>query len=140
MRKYHRWITVFFGVFLLAIAVTGVVMQVLPLFAGDDDGPHHPPVSAPGGGQVLSLGEGKGTFVCPPEIFCRPKPKAGDPRALKGFIQHLHSGEAFGPAGVVIVTLAGLGMVFFSISGLWMYLQMWRNRKQRGLTPRWFWK
>ena len=28
MRKWHRWISVFFGVFLLWISVTGVLSQV----------------------------------------------------------------------------------------------------------------
>jgi len=41
---------------------------------------------------------------------------------------------------VVIATLAGFAMVFFSFSGLWLYVQMWRNRAGRGLSPRWFWK
>jgi hypothetical protein len=31
-------------------------------------------------------------------------------------------------------------MIFFSFSGLWLYIQMWRNRKNRALKPGWFWK
>ena len=66
--------------------------------------------------------------------------RPGDPRALVGFFHRLHSGETFGPLGVAIGTLSGFAMIFFSFSGLWMYLQMWRNRAGRGLTPRWFWE
>ena len=33
MRKYHRWLSVLFGVFLLWIAVTGVLSQVAALVA-----------------------------------------------------------------------------------------------------------
>ena len=32
---------------------------------------------------------------------------------------------------------SGLAMVFFSFSGLWLYIQMWRNRKDRALKPGW---
>ena len=37
MRKWHRWLVVFFGVFLLWIAGTGVAMQVTDLFGEDHD-------------------------------------------------------------------------------------------------------
>ncbi len=125
MRKFHRWISVFFGVSLLWIAVTGTLSQIVPLVA-----------EAAKPAQV----EGKPVFVCPPDYTCRPKPKPGDPRALIGLLHHLHSGESFGPAGVVIGTLSGFAMIFFSFSGLWLYIQMWRNRAERKLSPRWFWK
>ena len=129
MRKFHRWISVFFGVFLLWIAITGTISQILPLMAGEDD-------DAPKTAQVAA----RPAFTCPPDYMCRPKPKPDDPRALVGFFHRLHSGETFGPLGVAIGTLSGFAMIFFSFSGLWMYIQMWRNRAGRGLTPRWFWK
>ena len=84
--------------------------------------------------------EAKPAFTCPPDYSCRPKPKPGDPRALIGFFHHLHSGETFGPVGVAISLLSGFAMIFFSFSGLWLYIQMWRNRAERKLSPRWFWK
>ena len=71
---------------------------------------------------------------------CRPKPAEGDPRALVSLLHHLHSGESFGPLGVAIATLSGFAMIFFSFSGLWMYISMWRGRKDRGVKPGWFWK
>lgn len=122
MRKWHRWLVVFFGVFLVWIAVTGVLSQAVPWFL-----PKAPPAAsaAPAG------------FVCPETMLCRPK-QAG--RSVVGFLHDLHSGESFGPVGVFVATLSGLAMVFFSVSGLWMYLQMWRNRASRGLKPGWFWK
>lgn len=129
MRKWHRWLSVFFSVFLLWIAVTGTLSQVVPLMAGGDG-------DRPKAAQV----EQKPAFVCPPDYFCRPKPKEGDPRAIIGLLHHLHSGESFGPAGVLIGTLSGFAMIFFSFSGLWLYVQMWRNRKDRGIKPGWFWK
>lgn len=27
---------------------------------------------------------------------------------------------------------------FSAFSGLWLYIQMWRQRKERALTPRWW--
>ena len=122
MRKWHRWLSVFFGVFLLWIAVTGVASQIVPLVAKAP-----PPAASPSG------------FVCPPDYTCRPKPQPGDPRALVSTLHHLHAGETFGPVGTAISILSGFALIFFSFSGLWMYVQMWRNRKDRGLKSGWFW-
>ena len=128
MRKFHRWVSVFFGVFLLWIAVTGTLSQIVPLLGGDDDRPQ------------AEQGAAKPAFICPPDYSCRPKPKPGDPRAVIGLLHHLHSGETFGVVGTIIASLSGFAMIFFSFSGLWMYIQMWRNRAGRGLKPAWFWK
>ena len=124
MRKWHRWLVVFFGVFLVWIAVTGVLSQVVPWFI-----PKPSPTAA-----AAALPAG---FTCPDGFVCRPK--TGGP-SIVGTLHHLHSGESFGPVGVFIATLSGLSMVFFTISGIWMYVQMWRNRSTRGLKPGWFWK
>ena len=130
MRKWHRWLSVIFGVVLLWIAVTGVLSQIVPLL----------PSSAAPPSADAAAGTDKAAFTCPEDMTCRPKPLPGDPRAIVGTLHHLHSGESFGPVGVVIATLAGFAMVFFSFSGLWLYIQMWRNRKDRGVKPGWFWK
>jgi uncharacterized iron-regulated membrane protein len=129
MRKWHRWLSVFFGVFLLWIAVTGVLSQV-PLwqeqFGGKDEAAEAAAKAAIPAG-----------FVCPETMMCRPKrPQSG---FNVGLIHHLHSGESFGPLGTIIATLSGLAMVFFSFSGLWLYISMWRNRKSRDIKPGWFW-
>lgn len=123
MRKWHRWLSVIFGVVLLWIAVTGLLSQIVPILAG----PAPKPAAVAG-------------FVCPPEYNCRPKAPAAGLRGWIGTLHHLHSGESFGPAGVAIATLAGAAMLFFTISGLWMYIDMWRNRARRGVTPGWFWR
>lgn len=131
MRKYHRWLSVIFGVFLLWISVTGVLSQI-PLWGE---------VFGGGEEQEQKAAMAKATppgFVCPETMQCRPKrpPEGG---LDIGLLHHLHSGESFGPLGTVIATLSGLTMIFFSFSGLWLYVQMWRSRKDRGLTPRWWW-
>ena len=123
MRKWHRWLSVFFGVFMLWIAVTGVASQIVPLMAGEA-----PRATTPA------------DFVCPQDYICRPKQQPGDPRALVGTLHDLHSGESFGAVGTAISILSGLALMFFSISGIWLYVQMWRNRKDRGLRADWFWK
>ncbi len=127
MRKWHRWLSIVFAVVLLWIAVTGVLSQVVPWFGGEEDHGDHATASAP-------------PFACPADYTCRPKARPGGAKALVGLLHHLHSGESLGPVGVAIATLSGFAMIFFSFSGLWMYLQMWRNRKNRALSPRWFWK
>ena len=121
MRKYHRWLVIFFAPFLVWLAFTGVSMQVVDLFAAEEHEQAAPPRPA-----------------AQPAVQPSPaaKPKQPD---LHHVLQHLHSGETFGPIGVLINALSGLALLFFAGSGVWMYYQMWRNRKTRDLAPRWFW-
>jgi hypothetical protein len=128
MRKWHRWITVFFGVFMLWMALTGVASHVTALW----------PSGAPA--KVATAAAIPADFKCPETMACRPKPPQGGMRSWVGFFHHLHSGETFGPAGTAISLLTGCALIFFCISGMWMYLSMWRNRSTRNLKPGWFWK
>lgn len=126
MRKYHRWLSTLFGVFILWIAVTGVLSQVGELVnkggMDDDDRPAAAAPAVPAG------------FVCPATMNCRPKPAPGGWNV--GFLHHLHSGEQFGPVGVILSILSGLGLIFFAISGMWMYVVMYRRRAHRRSHPR----
>lgn len=159
MRRWHRWASVFFGVFLLWISVTGVLSQVGSLVNnGGFEQEERPKAVAPAAkaGQNELLHEGEeltgaqmhdamkaaaaspASFVCPADMTCRPK----QPKAAwnVGYLHHLHSGEEFGPAGVVISLLSGLALLFFSFSGLWMYIRMWSHRRDKAHKPAWFWK
>lgn len=129
MRKWHRWLSVFFGIFLLWIAVTGVLSQVAVLW----------PQGAPDPATAAAATPPPG-FECPEGWRCMPPRDGTGIRSMVGLFHHLHSGEAFGPIGTAISVLSGLAMIFFSFSGIWLYVQMWRNRKRRRLSPRWFWK
>ena len=124
MRKYHRWLSVLFGVFLLWIAATGVMSQLADLKAESE--PRAAAVVPPG-------------FVCPETMTCRPKPAPDGARAWVGYLHHLHSGEEFGPVGTAISILSGLAMVFFAVSGLWMYVRMWSHRRRSAHKSSWFW-
>ena len=136
MRKWHRWRAVSFGVFLLWISATGVLSQIGSLvnkggFESErKEAQAGPPPGPPG-------------FVCPEDMTCRPKPK---PAAWNvGLLHHLHSGESFGPVGVIISIMSGLSLFFFAFSGLWMYVQMLRGRLSLARTGkklrggRYFW-
>lgn len=129
MRKWHRWLSLLFGVFGLWIAVTGVLSQI-PIWGevfGKEEAQQAKPVVPEG-------------FVCPETMICRPKPVKKPGGLNVGLLHHLHSGEQFGPVGTVVMSLSGLAMVFFAFSGLWMYVSMWRNRAAKSLKPGWFWK
>ena len=163
MRKWHRWLSLFFGCFMVWMAVTGLIIHVNDLLKGDGDRPAKPVVvvsaaagniganatkpaqSISGKGQPLakadvpSVTDPKLVFVCPVDMTCRPKPKPGKFN-FPSFIKHLHSGEIAGPLGTVLSILTGLALLFFSVSGIWMYVQMWRFRRSRKLSPFWFWK
>ncbi len=129
LRTYHRWLSVFFGIFLLWIGVTGVMIQIADLKAGGDKHEQHQPAAS----KVAPA------FTCPADMTCRPRLTKNDAQYWVNFLQHLHSGENFGPLGTAISILSGLALMFFAGSGLWMYLQMWRGRNSRNVKPGWFW-
>jgi hypothetical protein len=127
MRKWHRWLSVFFGLFLLWIAATGVLSQVAVLWPE-------------GRSQAAATSAPPPGFRCPEGWRCMPPRPQGGMRSLVGTFHHLHSGETFGPIGTAISLLSGFAMLFFAGSGIWLYVQMWRNRQARALKPRWFWR
>lgn len=131
MRKWHRWLSVVFGAFILFIAVTGVGSHLADFYAEASSPPAasvEPPGAAPAGPAA-------------PEASRPPRSPA---RQLVGTLHHLHSGETFGPAGVAISLLSGFGLIFFAVSGMWMYVDMFRRRarnRREGEAGRrrWFW-
>jgi uncharacterized iron-regulated membrane protein len=125
MRKYHRWLAVLFGVVLLWIATTGVMIQIAELKA-DDEKPAQ--VAMPAG------------FTCPDGFICRPKRVEGGAKDWAEWLMHLHSGEEFGPIGTTLSIMGGLSLLFFAFSGLWMYIRMWSQRRSNSVKPGWFWK
>jgi uncharacterized iron-regulated membrane protein len=126
MRKWHRWLSVFFGILILFIATTGILSQVGSL-VNESRQAAAPPPAIPAG------------FVCPETMTCRPKPQPGGWNV--GLLHHLHSGEEFGAVGVALSILSGFALLFFAFSGLWMYIQMFRARasKQSNPSRRMFW-
>ena len=129
MRKWHRWLSVFFGVFLFWIAATGLLSQAADLW----------PSAEPTAAEQLAAAPPAG-FVCPEGWRCRPPEAAAGFASLKGLFHHLHSGEEFGLPGVIISILSGLALAFFSLSGLWMYIRMWASRRSKRLSGGMFWK
>ena len=129
MRKWHRWISLFFGIFMLFIAATGILSHAAALWPE--------PVQT---AEQLAAMEPPAGFVCPEGWRCMPPRNSEGFGSLTGFFHHLHSGEEFGPVGTAISILSGFALLFFAFSGLWLYFQMWANRKERGAKDRWFWK
>jgi PepSY-associated TM region len=107
MRKYHRWLAPLFGLFILWIAATGVVVGAGRLYASGESERARPTATAPAPAQ---------------------RPPQSPTRQFIHFVTELHSGEQFGLAGQLISLVSGLALVFFAVSGLWMYLQMARGR------------
>lgn len=125
MRKWHRSLAILFGLFLLWIAATGVAMQALELF-GDDDH-DRPPAATAGMARPAAAAPAPAAAAGPSEA----RPKRTPAQELHHALQHLHSGEAIGPIGQWLSFLAGLALLFFAGSGIWMYLQMYRGRLVR---------
>lgn len=144
MRKWHRWLSLFFGVFMLFIAATGLLSHWAALWP--ENGAFVPEAQAHGEAEPAttapeqSAAPAEPEFVCPEGWRCSPPRPTTGPRAWVGFFHHLHSGEEFGNAGVAISILSGFALLFFSLSGIWMYVRMWADRRRRGAKDRWFWK
>ena len=120
MRKWHRWLVIVAGIFMVWIAATGLVGHAMTLVGGEHhDGPQQ---------------QAGATHVAAPASTQNAKPAkhAKRPRDLQHLIIELHSGNYFGPFGKVISVLMGAVMLFFSISGMWMYIDMFRKRKKIG--------
>ncbi|MEO6091976.1 MAG: PepSY domain-containing protein [Novosphingobium sp.] len=128
MRRYHRWLAVFFAPLLLWIAGTGLAMHLAPLIErAVGVAPEAPVASLPG----VPAG-----FVCPPTLICRAKEEK---LALFDALRQLHSGYTFGKVGKYLSLASSCALLFFAVSGAWMYLRMWRDRRRRSAAPRWFW-
>ena len=156
MRKWHRWLSVLFGVLILFIAVTGLLSHGAALYADSVAEPERamalanpivpaaqahdtpaPVASTPAAAAALLPAA---TFACPDNMTCRVKPDPDSPRAWVGFFHHLHAGEEFGPIGTALSILSGFALLFFAFSGLWMYIEMYRRRSHRESHPkRVFW-
>jgi uncharacterized iron-regulated membrane protein len=126
MRKWHRWLVIFTGILLVWVAATGLVGQVMTLAGGEE---HHgpPPGMAMPAGAKPALPQPGGGKDGPPD-------HRGGPPDLYHFIIDLHSGNVLGPVGKVISALLGAAMLFFSVSGMWMYIDMFRKRRRIGRT------
>lgn len=124
MRKWHRWITVFIGIFMLFIALTGLGSHFAAMYAR---------------GSFFEQAQSEGPPRGAPATTPATPPAPSSARQLVGLFHHLHSGEFFGPVGVIISLLAGFALLFFAGSGMWMYLQMYRQRRARNRKEL-FWK
>ena len=139
MRKYHRWISVIFGVFLLWISATGLLSHGAALYRDAVA----PPRGAAAAASLIPAAQAHekpvaaavatpAAFICPETMTCRAKPDPDSAAAWVSFFHHIHAGEEFGPIGTAISILSGFALFFFAFSGLWMYLKMYRNRRERG--------
>lgn len=141
-RRYHRWLAILFGVFLVFISTTGLLSHVGTIV---NNGGLESEAERRAEAGLATAPAGPPGFVCPETMTCREKrvPKPGEWNVA--LLHHLHSGEEFGPVGLVVLLLSGLSLLFFSISGLDLYIQMWRGRVVRveqGKAVRggkWFW-
>jgi hypothetical protein len=154
MRKWHRWLSVLFGVLILFIAVTGLLSHGAALYADSvaeperamalanpivppaqahEQAAHATPAVLTPAAVATSTPAG---FTCPETMTCRVKPHPDSPRAWVSFFHHLHAGEEFGPIGTALSIASGFALLFFAFSGLWMYIQMYRRRAHRESHPR----
>jgi hypothetical protein len=130
MRKWHRWLSIFFAIVMVWVAITGLLHYAVVWWPSDPPSPEAMARMAPPEG-----------WQCPEGWRCMPPPPGGGGgmRSMLGLFHHLHSGEELGIVGEIVVMLSGFALVFFAFSGLWMYVQMWRGRRARDLKGGLFW-
>lgn len=149
MRQWHRWIGICFAAFLLIIGGTGVTIQVLDLIAAKNkpdvattNVAAMPPTAGDAGdSHKLRNDHDANQTQSVTAVSDAPKPKQAQStlRRWNHWIKDLHSGVLLGPVGIFISILSGLALIFFAISGMWMYWQMFTRRKAAGRTN-FFWK
>lgn len=125
MRQWHRWTGICLALFLLVIGLTGVAVQVLDIIP-------QPPAA------VATMAPASARA---PEADS-PAPKRAKPtgaRAWSHWIKDIHSGRALGPFGIALSIASGIALMFFAVSGAWMYFQMFAMRKSIGRNS-FFWK
>lgn len=126
IRRYHRWLSVVAGIFILWIAGTGTIVQFSRLAA-----PERPTAEAVEAPTTPAEARLPGTADGPVAAAASGPAETPAPDATAQFIHfmtELHSGEEFGIAGQVIGLLSGLALLFFGVSGVYMYVQMFRGR------------
>lgn len=62
----------------------------------------------------------------------------------EGWLIKLHTGEIIGDGGKVLGLAWGLGLVFMTLTGVWLYVKMYRARQKGSAATvggwrRWFW-
>lgn len=162
MRTLHRWLGTIAGLFLAISAISGIFLQIHEIEEKTEARPAPvkvAPLSGPAAlaaqvtvpveqllltstptGPVVSfkpagadrwqkLDPATGTLsetLAPGE---RPKPTGFSwTRLMKG----LHTGGLAGIPGHLFGALLGLSLLFFTLSGLWMWWQTWRHRARAG--------
>lgn len=148
IRRYHRWLALLFGIFLVWIAATGLLSHGAALYRDSLPQPVAaaliPVAQAHEGEVAASQSAPAAAFICPETMTCRAKPDPDGAAAWVSFFHHLHAGEEFGAIGTTLSILSGFALLFFALSGLWMYLELYRGRLTRpargGDNSRFFWK
>lgn len=134
MRRYHRWMSSIAAVLLLYVALTGTVTSFVQFLdpaavapVGGPGGP--PPPGEPGAGPPPGgPGPGAGPEGRPPG----PPEPSSPIVALSTELQKWHKGNIVGKPGQWIVLLTGFVFLALAITGLLMYLQIWRARRKQG--------
>ena len=139
-RRYHRWLSLPFGLILRWVALTGIAMQAVEiydkgLFGEDEDRPAQVPSPRAQehdedaqAARPTAIAAAHPLAAAAATPAAPPRPPQSKAHQLHELLQHLHSGEWFGPFGTIIQTLGGIAMTFFAVSGMWMYVTMYRRR------------
>ena len=168
-RKLHRWVSFPVALFMLVIAVTGLILQLeelgekeQPKPAMQAAAPVRPDVTAlltqavaaadkakpdfkaskvdvnwADGRPVVTFSEGNGRMV--PTIRYdaaagTAEYKPAPPKSLHVILIGIHTGKMAGMPGMLLSLTTGLILIILCITGLYVYVDMWRRRDKAGKT------
>lgn len=119
MRSLHRWITLPFGLFALLLSITGASLDLY--FARYDQVPLPPPR------------KGQGGPIGPPKHGPEPGPPSGG-REWHDLSLSVHKLNFLGWTGHALGVVLGLALMVLAVSGTWMFLSLYKQRRKAGLT------
>lgn len=111
MRRWHKILAPWFSALMLLLGVTGVAIEATDLLD------HKPmPTSV---GPAIAGNARAALATCAPS-----KSERSEMGKWNHWLKKVHSGEVAGPVGAALNLAGGTALLFFAISGLWMYIQM----------------
>jgi uncharacterized iron-regulated membrane protein len=127
IRQLHRWLSIIPAIFFMLIALTGIAMQV--------DMWINPPPGKPSAATISSNDLTPAPSVTAVSAVKPPEQSIN----WHYLLQDIHAGYILGPTGRVINVLCGVIFLILSITGTWVYIDMFRRRLKSGKWQ-FFWR
>lgn len=120
MRKLHRLIGIVSAIFLLCVATSGVLLQIEELSENEDK-----ELNA----RVVDASK-------PANVEAGTERHSEAEEHEDSLLLQIHTGKFFGSPGVYVSILCGCTLILLTLSGSYLYYQIFRARAKRHLSTR----